>query len=271
SRRAMLKGRIAVESLDLVSPQLVLFYADDGMLSLKISSAPADREKAAPNQPPVRVLVPASTPPSSAQPDDSDGMLGRIDLVKVLAEASARARRGENAGAFRREMGLRSATVIIDNGKRKTIWQVPELDVDLDHRRTRSSVAGRAKIESAAGPWELAFRSYQHVNNQTLNLSLSVQGLVPRGLAPAFPQFSALEGFASPLSGEAQLDLSGVGEILGGKIVIVADAGSLVLPGASADAMRIGSGRVELTYNAEARSFQIGPSSLSWGNGQVKF
>ena len=38
SRRAMLRGRIAVESLDLISARLVLFYADDGTLSLKFSS-----------------------------------------------------------------------------------------------------------------------------------------------------------------------------------------------------------------------------------------
>jgi hypothetical protein len=268
SRRAMLKGRIAVESLDLLSARLVLFYADDGTLSLKFSPAATEGETPPP-RPPVRVVVPASPP--AAPPADSDGTLGRIDLVKVLSEASARARRGENAGAFLREIGLRSATVIIDNGKHKTTWHVPELDLDLDHRRTRSSVAGRAKIESAAGSWELTFRSYQHVRAKALNLSLSVQGLVPRGLAPAFPHLAALEGFDVPLSGEAKIELSGDGEILGGKIVIEAAAGNLALPTPTATAMRIGGGRVEFTYNGAARSFEIGPSSLSWGDGHVQF
>jgi AsmA-like C-terminal region len=269
SRRAMLRGRIAVESLDLVSARLVLFYADDGTLALKFSPAPKEPE-APGSQPPPGGLTAPSAPPA-APPDDGDGTLGRIDLVKVLSEASARARRGENAGAFLREIGLRSATVIIDNGRRKATWHVPELDVDLDHRRTRSSVAGRAKIESATGPWELTFRSYQHVNNKALNLSLSVQGLVPRELAPAFPHLSVLEGFDLPVSGEVRLDLSSVGEILGGKIVIEAAAGNLALPGASAGTMRIGSGRVELTYDAAARSFEIAPSSLAWGDGRVQF
>jgi hypothetical protein len=264
SRRAMLKGRIAVESLDLVSAHLVLFYADDGTLSLKFSPAPTEGEPPAP-RPPVRVVVPA------APPADSEGTLGRIDLVKVLSEASARARRGENAGAFLREIGLRSATVVIDNGKHKTTWRVPHLDVDLDHRRTRSSVAGRAKIESAAGPWELTFRSYQHIRAKALNLSLSVQGLVPRALAPAFPRLSALAGFDLPLSGEARIELSALGEILSGKIVIEAAAGNLALPTPTATAMRIGGGRVELTYDAAARTFEIGPSSFSWIDGRVEF
>ena len=93
------------------------------------------------------------------RPQDADWTLGRIDLVKALSEASARARRREHASAYLREIGLRSATVIVDNGARKSIWRVPEFDLDLDHRRSRSSVAGRAKIESLAGPWEINFRT----------------------------------------------------------------------------------------------------------------
>lgn len=39
SRRAMLRGRLAIESLDLVSARLTLFYSEEGTLSLKFSSA----------------------------------------------------------------------------------------------------------------------------------------------------------------------------------------------------------------------------------------
>ena len=41
SRRALLVGRLAVETIDLVAARLTLFYSDDGTLSLKFSpSAP---------------------------------------------------------------------------------------------------------------------------------------------------------------------------------------------------------------------------------------
>ncbi len=39
SRRALLRGRIAAESLDLMSARLLLFYSEDGSLSLKFSPA----------------------------------------------------------------------------------------------------------------------------------------------------------------------------------------------------------------------------------------
>lgn len=268
SRSALLVGQVAVESIDLISPRLVLFYADDGTLSLKFSPEQGGRETAASDRPPMR---PATRPAAAATLPEADGMLGRIDLVKALSEASDRARRGDHASAYLREIGLRSATVIIDNGTHKTTWQVPQLDLDLKHRRTRSTITGRAKIESTAGPWEVAFRSYQHISTKALNLTLAVQGLVPRGLAQTVPNVFALEGVDLPISGDAQLQLSPSGELISGKIVIEAAAGDLAWPGQTTTPMRIGGGRLELTYNAEARTFEIGPSSLSWIDGQVEF
>ena len=266
SGRAMLRGRIGVESLDLVSARLVLFYADDGSLSLKFSPDAGEEAQA-----PRPSAAPVQSAPAAAPPSEPEGLLGRIDLVKVLAEASARARRQDHASAYLREIGLRSATVVIDNGQRKTVWQVPQLDVDLDHRRTRSSIAGRAKIESHDGPWELTFRSFERVSAKALKLQVSVHGLVPRGLAHTFPQLLALEGFDLPISADAQLELSDAGEILGGKIEIEAADGNVSLPGPKATPMRIGGGRIELTYDGPAQRFELGPSVLTWGEGRVQF
>src|SRR5262245_26496929 len=165
SRRALLQGRIAPESVDLVSPRLLLYLGEDGKLSLQFSAVgeavEVDRQRAAESQ-----GKPPATAPINAR---SDGSLGRIDLVKMLSDASGRARRREYATAYLREVGLRSATVIVDNGSRKSIWRVPELDVDLDHRRSSSSIAGRAQIESMAGHWTLNFRTIEADRTGTLH------------------------------------------------------------------------------------------------------
>jgi hypothetical protein len=268
SRTAMLRGRIAVESLDLTSAHLVLFYADDGMLSLKFSPTPVVEGTTKVSADPQGVSP--SSPPVAGSPAETDALLGRIDLVKVLAEASARARRQEHAGAYLREIGLRAATVVIDNGRSKTVWQVPELDVDLNHRRTRSSIVGRAKIETADGAWELTFRSTEHVREKALKLTLSVQGLVPRTLAFAFPHLLALEGFNLPVSAEAQLEISTAGELLSGTIAVDAASGNIALPGPKAAPMQIAGGRIELAYDGESRTLKVLPSELTWDEGRIK-
>jgi hypothetical protein len=272
SRRAMFGGRIAVESLDLISARLLLFHAEDGTLSLKFSPGPGGAKPGAPQRPvgESQTSPAVATPSDAAEPDD-DTQFGRIDLVKVLSEASARARRLENASAYLREVGLRSATVIIDNGQRKTIWQVPQLDIDLDHRRNRSSIAVRAQIESHDGPWEITVRSYEHVRARALKLDVSVEGLVPRGLALAFPQLVALEAFDLPVSANGQLELSDTGEILDGRIAINTVGGKVALPGPQATPMPIDGGHIELTYDGASRTLQIGAAELLWKEGRVQF
>jgi hypothetical protein len=268
SKTALLRARIAVESLDLTSARLVLFYADDGSLSLKFSpgtmTGAADTTK-------VVYGLPSVGPASAVgSPADGDALLGRIDIVKVLAEASARARRQDTAGAYLREIGLRSATVVIDNGRSKTVWQVPELDVDLNHRRTRTSISGRAKVETPDGAWELTFRSYEHVREQTLKLALAVEGLVPRSVALAFPHLLALGGIDLPVSAEAQLEISTTGEVLSGAITVRASSGNIALPGPKATPMQIGGGHMQLSYHGETRTLRILPSELTWGEGRIK-
>jgi hypothetical protein len=269
SRRALLSGRIAPESIDLISPRLALFYSEDGTLSLKFAppAEPTPGEHAKPA--PARASAPrrASPPPAV----DTDTGVGRIDLVKVLSEVSGRARRREHAGAYLREIGLRAATVVIDNGARKSIWRVPELDIDLDHRRSRSSIAGRAKIDSLAGPWTVNFRTYEHENSNALQLAVSVQGLVPRGLARALPQLVWLEGLDVPVWGDARLDLSRAGEILSGTIGIDAAPGKVLLPWLAATPLHIDGGHLAISYSREARRFEVAPSVLVWGDSRVQF
>jgi AsmA-like C-terminal region len=269
SHRALLQGRIAPESVDLISPRLLLYLGEDGKLSLQFSTtaeaADGEKHKGGGWDSHTRAGPLAST--STA----SDGSLGRIDLVKMLSEASARARRREYATAYLREVGLRSATLIVDNGTRKSIWRVPELDIDLDHRRSRSSIAGRAKIESLAGPWSLNFRTLEAEKTGTLQLAVSVQNLIPRGLARTLPDLAALEGFDVPVWGEAYLDLSSDGDILGGRIGIDAAPGTVALPGLAETPFAIDGGHLEISYQSGARRFEIGPSVLVWGDSRVQF
>src|SRR5262245_42916075 len=269
SRRALLQGRIAPESVDLISPRLLLYLGEDGKLSLQFSAAAeagdGDKHKAVGSDKASPGLASASAT------GFSDGSLGRIDLVKMLSEASARARRREYATAYLREVGLRSATLIVDNGSRKSIWRLPELDIDLDHRRSRSSIAGRAKVESLAGPWSLNFRTFEAEKAGTLQLAVSVQNLVPRGLARTLPHLAALEGFDLPVWGEAYLDLSSDGDILGGRIGIDAAPGTVALPWLAETPFAIDGGHLEISYQSDSRRFEIAPSVLVWGDSRLQF
>lgn len=269
SSRALLAGHLAPESVDLIAPRLVLSYAEDGTLSVKFTPPTAT-----PEVPGVRHTVAGGgTQSGLAVPEAqaNDWTETSIDLVKALSEASASARRRERASAYLRAVGLRGATVIVDNGVRKTIWRVRDFDIDLDHRRSRSSIAGRARVESLTGPWELNFRTNENERNKTLQLAMSVQGLVPRGLARSIPQLAVLEGLDMPVWAEAQLDLSSAGKVLGGTIGIDTAPGTVSLPWLGGKPVQLDGGHFALAYNGTERRFDISPSVLVLGTSRLQF
>ena len=266
SRSALLVGRLAPESIALVQPRLLVFRGDDGTLSLKITH-PAEPTAAEPGARSAQRAAPHPEP--AATPDA--GAIGRVDLVKVLSEASDRARKREAASAYLRELALKSATLIVDSSGRRSVWRIPELSIDLDHKRSRSSIAGRARIDSLAGPWSLNFRTLESVESNSLQLALSVQGLVPRGLARTLPSLAVLESFDMPVWGEAKLDLSSSGEILSGNIVVDAAPGELNVPWLGAQPQKIDGAHLELSYDSKDKRFNVSPSVLVWGDSRVQF
>lgn len=270
SRPALLTGRIAAESVALLQPRLLLYYGEDGNLSLKFSHPAEPLQPEQGTRPAPRGSATPSTP-APTQPVAGNGGLGRIDLVKVLSEASGRARRREAATAYLREIGLKSATVVIDSGARRSVWRVPELSIDLDHARSRSSIAGRARMEALTGPWTLNFRTLETTDTNRLQLAVSVQGLVPHGLARSVPSLAALEGFDVPLWGEAKLDLSSTGEILTGAITVDAAPGHVRVPWLSTVPVSIDGAHIELSYDSARRHFAVAPSALVWGDSRVQF
>lgn len=268
SRSALLSGRIAPESVALIQPRLLLFYGEDGNLSLKISH-PADPASEASRTGPRS--SPGAATPAQTQSDVDAGSISRIDLVKVLSDTSERARRREAASAYLREIALKSATLIVDSSGRRSVWRVPELAIDLDHKRSQSSIAGRARVDSLSGPWSLNFRTIENVASNSLQLALSVQGLVPRGLARSLPALAVLESFDLPVWGEAKLDVSNNGEILGGKIVVDAAPGELRVPWLGAQPQKIDGAHLEMSYDSKQKRFDVAPSVLVWGDSRVQF
>jgi hypothetical protein len=280
SPRALLRGRIAAESIDLIAPRLRLFLDDSGKLSVSFSPQPADAEPTPTARSAAQALGQANHAPSLEPPApktggesaaaEPDWVPGRIDLIKVLSEASGRARRREDAGAYLREVGLKGATVIVDGHNHTSIWRVETLAVDLEHKRSRSSIAGHARIESATGPWAVSFRTFEADATNKLQVAVAVEGLIPRSLAGTIPQLVALRNLDMPVWADAQLDLSSGGEILGGTIAIDAAPGRIIVPGL-ANPFRIDGAHLALSYSGSARRLDIQPSVLVWGDSRVQF
>ena len=162
SGQAALRGQLAFSRLELISPRLQFFYADDGTLSVKFAQ-PADAPSSEPA--PQSTTVDASATLSTTATAATAGATApaepaaTIDFVKALTDMSAQARRREHVTAYLREIGLRQLIMVVDNGHRKTIWRVPEVKIDLNHKASRSLIEGSAVIDSLTGRWALDFQT----------------------------------------------------------------------------------------------------------------
>lgn len=110
--------------VELIEPRLFLFYSEEAGLSLKFSPGgsadlPSNLSDSiiAPSPVPARRLWPgADTIAASAQPSGQT-----VDFASIVELASERARRGDGATSYLREIGLRDATVVLDTGGQASV------------------------------------------------------------------------------------------------------------------------------------------------------
>ena len=255
SARALLSGRLGFSRVDLVNPRLQFFYAEDGTLSVKFAQ-PAETTF------PDGATEPAAGTPqiSAAAPPES---AGPINFVETLTELSAKARRRESATAFLREIGLRQATVIVDNGRRKTIWRVPEVKIDLRHKVNSSLIDGRAVIDGLTGPWSLDFHTVEAAQAQQILMLADVHDLNPRGLSRQLPALANFEQVDVPLDGELRIDLSSKGVVAGATFALTARPGKIQIAGVQDTPAVVEAGVIKGAYDASASRITFSEVSLS--------
>jgi len=270
SFRALWSGRVAPEEVVLIGPRLLLTYTAEHGLSFSFTRPVGSREPALPE-------IAAETKLESSAPSDPDSdpgaglpaVLRQLDLARVIAEASARARQGDDATSFLRKIGLRNATLIFDQGGEQRIWRVPQADVALSHKKTRSLIEGLVTVESGRGPWTFEFSSEASEATRQVTLRAAVRDVVPSTVANALPPLAPLRALSLPASGDVMLQLTSQGELIGGSFSLDLARGEIVLPWFGDLPLVIEGGNLDLKYDPSARALLIEPSTLAWGRSRV--
>lgn len=305
SGAALRAFRIVPARVELIRPQLTVTMADDGRLSLAFNQAPPLAE---PGEVPAKgAAKPADTAPegsgppagsaptgtaeasgaaagadpaaattrgdtagtvAAAAPDAEGRVLRRIDLARMLADASARARRREDAASYLREIGVRDATLTFFTGASRMRWTIPQVAIDLEHRRQRSVVWGNATISSPRGPWTLSFLSEDHDEGgeaRSIVVRSSVRGLVPAALAEALPDLPMLSLVDVPLSGDATLDLGRDGQVRDASLAVEMGRGQLLNVSGVEVPVAVDAGLLKLRYHGDDGRIELEPSTVVAG------
>ncbi|CAA2138413.1 AsmA-like C-terminal region-containing protein [Hyphomicrobium sp. ghe19] len=269
SMAALARGRIVPARIELIDPIIALAYSEKSGFVF---------ERAIPKPTPVRPdgSTPAAPPPvanpgTTVVPPRSAIEAGtKVNLAKMLSESSRRARKRLDATSYLTEFGLSNATVVVDYEGQRSSWRIDEASVDFNHAERRSVISGRATVASPRGAWSVSFLTDESVQTGKLDVKATIRDLVPSTLAAAAPPLALLGNFEFPVSGDATIELSSVGDIESGELAVEVGQGRVRLPHL-VHPMEVTAGLFKLTFDGKARHWELQPSPVKWADGTMMF
>jgi hypothetical protein len=255
---ALLTASFAPSSIELLRPAFRLVYTESSGLTLGAAAIEAEP------RPVPQAGVPAG--PATPAPDEPVDAPSNVVLAQRVAEALSSARRGEAASSYLQSIGLRDVRVLLVVDGVRSDWRLPKVDIALEHRQKRSAIRGEAVIQSGAQAFGVSFSAEESEKQQLVSLFLAVDGLVPRSLKPALPEFGAVALLGMPASGELRVDLSSSGELMAAEGTLDLGKGPLALGSAGVEPVVIDGGELRVRYDRAEGRFAILPSTFRTGD-----
>ena len=252
-------GRLAPARIVLIEPKLLLSYTDQGGLSIRV---PELVEAGGALPAPVKPVDAANAALSKATVPVE---LERLDLGRLIAARAQRARQRSDATSFLRAVGVRNAVVALDFQGSRSIWSIPEANLDLTHGKLRSTLSGNASMASATGPWELSFRIEDAATEKTVSLQVAFKDFVPRGLVTILPDVAGLDVLDAPLRGDALFTFAANGALEVARGQADLGRGTARFSGTPEDQIPIESGRLEMHYDLAQGRLAIDQATAVWG------
>jgi AsmA-like C-terminal region/Protein of unknown function len=270
STAALWRLRIVPARVELIDPIINLVYTDaDGLALEEIVRVPvpAERPSAATSrqQPLNEPLRPAESARVSVA---TKSPARKLNLARMLSDASQRARKRVGATSYLVEFGMRNAAINLSYAGKKSSWIVPEASVDFDHARRRSVISGRASVSSRRGPWAISFVTDETEKIDRLDVKATVRDLVPSTLAGVAPPLALLQMIDLPIAGDATLEISTNGDIESSQIAVEAGAGRIVHPDLGAP-FNLTAALLKLKYDGKDHAWQLEPSPVKWEAGSL--
>lgn len=260
SRKALMQGQIVPSRVELIQPELFVTYTQAKGLGVSFS-APGSTADAP--------IGDAASGPNAQTSAMGVSMLKELDFASMLQNATSDVRGRNSPTSFLRELGVRDATLHVDNQGHRSRWQLPEVAIDLDHRSRRSIISGRARVASGAGSWRVGFHTEDEGGKLTLRASL--RDLVPAALFENARSGSLLSLMDIPVGADVVVGFANGGGIADTLIDIELGRGNMLFrdSGGDLNPVTVEAGLIKLKYDAAARVLELLPSRLRAAENEV--
>ena len=269
SAAALWNLRIVPARVELIDSEINLVYTDNHGLALDevVSAAAPDKE----GDEAVTRSERLNPSPDGTVTERPKSAPKQLNIAKMLTDSSRRARKRLDATAYLVEFGLRNATINLTYQGKKSSWVITDASVDFDHARRRSVISGRANVASSRGPWALSFVTDETEKTGKLEVKATLRDLYPASLAGAAPPLALMQMIDLPIAGDATVALSADGNVEAAQVAIEAGAGRITPTDNPDHAFDLSAALFKLTYDGNARTWQLLPSPVKWPSGNVMF
>jgi hypothetical protein len=268
SMGALMRARIVPARIELIDPIIALAYSEQsGFVFERAIPKPVPLHPDAGSPAAAAAVGSAGTTIVTQEPAATGT---KVNLAKMLSESSRRARQRLDATSYLTEFGISNATLVVDYEGRRSSWRIDEASVDFDHATRRSVISGRATVASPRGPWSVSFLTDESEQTGKLEVKATVRDLVPSTLASAAPPLALLGNFEFPVSGDATVNLSTVGDIEAADLAVEVGQGRARLP-YMVQPMDVTAGLFKLVYDGKGKRWDLKPSPVKWADGTIMF
>jgi len=257
SARALLVGRFAAGSVDLIGPRVLLRVDDEQGIAFSVDA----RSGTAPGAP--------SAAPSIANNEARAANETDIALVPAVNQLFQDFGAGENNSSYLTSFGIRDAELFAARDDRITRWKISAFEANLERRDRQSMLTGRASIGSEGRNWTINFQVAQLDGYDNLSLGLRVDNLVPRELGTEFAFLSPLRSLDLPVTAAISAEMAADGRITAADGEFILGEGLIYAPWNEEEPAALDSGTLHFTYSESVGRFALKPSTLRWGESRI--
>ena len=266
---ALWKGKIVPQRIVLIEPQLRLSRGRDGGLAISMSQrGAAGRPTGQRGEAPISQTSSAPAPKGEISTSDEGKA---IDLASTIAAITRQSRQLGSTASYLKGIGLRDATLVVDNGDQKSQLRIAEAEFGMNYGRHSSVLAGDISFASSRGRWRMSFVAEDIDGASGLAVKATLHDLVPRDAIEGNGDLGFLAALDAPVSATTAIGLSRSGMIETATVDLSIGKGMLRPGWPGAGLTPIDAGRFELAYSSATRRIELKPSRISSGQSWATF
>jgi hypothetical protein len=267
---SLFSGAIVPKALELIGPHIFIKRTLAGGMELGFGNPAADSDE---------FVVIGSDLPGQGVADGKSGQQGPIEIegvtggsiIAVLAGAEGDTNAVTSMSAID-NIRITDASIQLFDEANDAIWNIPDAQLAFRRMPYGFVVVTNANVDNGdeAGSWHAEISASYRRASKSFSISARLSDLVPANISDEIFALAQLARVEIPLSGQAEIEMTGEGIITKASAEFTAAAGEVGLPDYFAKPIIVDEGSLRADYDPATGGVVIADSVLLVGGSQAE-